>query len=258
MRPFSRAVSLEKPHVPYWYAKGYLTPLIQLRTLPEIPVPTREEPQVSCHNSRRAPFSPYSNRDEGRFPCLVGKGIQHCCRLSGGCWSPLETRAHPQKSCLNSKIPQFLHPLQVSMIPLHWLDWNPEDRLKTRREGWQPCGTSRKSRRILCPLNRKPDTSFTPWEGSGVPCLHMRRGLTPLLKLHRNPEIHVRTEEAHWGSSLNSGWGPMPLHRLERNPERPLTTWMETWHSWGHMSRSLRSPLQFERNSKCLAATQET
>ena len=42
---------------------------------PEIPVPTKEEPRVSHHNSRRAPFSPFSNRDEGRFPCFVRKGI---------------------------------------------------------------------------------------------------------------------------------------------------------------------------------------
>ena len=63
MRPFARAVSREKPHIPSSNAKGYLTPFMQLRKVPEIHVPTREECRVSCHNSRRAPFPPSSIRD---------------------------------------------------------------------------------------------------------------------------------------------------------------------------------------------------
>ena len=74
MRPFSRAVSREEYQVPSCNAKVYLTPFMQLRKSPEIPVPTREENRLSRYNSRRPTFSPASAGDEGRFPCFVRKG----------------------------------------------------------------------------------------------------------------------------------------------------------------------------------------
>ena len=257
MRPFYAAVFPKKSHVPSWNWKGNLTPFMKPQKLPEISVPTWEECWVSRHSSRRALFLPPELEMTVDYSASSVKESQCCRRPSRGGWSHLETRMHSQESCLNSKRPRFPHLLQIRLIPLHWLDCNPEDGLKTQREVWQHQGTSRKSPWSLCQLNGKPDTPFTPREGSGVPCLHTRRGLIPILKLHKNPEIHVRTGEEHWGSSLNSRWGPVLLHRLEMNPKRPLETRLETWLSWGNTSRSLRSPSQLERNTKFPAATRE-
>ena len=222
MRPFYAAAFPKKSHVPSWNWKGNLTPFLKPQKLPKISVPTWEECWVSHHNSRRALFSPPQLEMTVDYAASSVKESQCCCHPSRGGQSHLETRVHSRELCLNSKRPRFPHPLQIRLIPLHWLDCNPEYRLKTWTEVWQHQGTSRKSPRFLCQLDRKPDSPFTPREGRGVPCLHMKWGLTPLLKLHRNPEIHVRTEEEHLGSSLNSRWGPMPCTNWRGIPRAPL------------------------------------
>ena len=122
MRPFPRAVSREKLHIPSWNVKGYLTPLMQLRKVPETPIPTREEPRVSRHNSRRALFPPPQLEMRVNSPASSGKEFRRCHRPSGGGRFPLETWVHPQESCLNSKRPRFPQPFQISLIPLHWLN----------------------------------------------------------------------------------------------------------------------------------------
>ena len=54
---FHCSITREILHSPLRLA-GSLTPLMQLKKFPDIPVSTREEHRVSRHNSRRAPFCP--------------------------------------------------------------------------------------------------------------------------------------------------------------------------------------------------------
>ena len=62
-----------------------------------------------------------------------------------------------------------------------------------------PFDILRQNHRFLWQLDRKPDTTVTAGEESGLACLHRRPGLTPLWKLHNNCAIHVKTgEEFLW------------------------------------------------------------
>ena len=46
------------------------------------------------------------------------------------------------------------------MIPLHWLDYHAEYRLKTHYPVWQPCATSRESYRSLWQLDSTPFVTY--------------------------------------------------------------------------------------------------
>ena len=254
--PFPEQCLQRNPTFPLETRKGTWHPWCNSGRSPKYPSPLERNTEFHATTQEEPRFPPPQLEMRVDSPASLGKESGRCRRPSRGGRSHLETRAHPRELCLNSKRPWFPHPLQISLIPLHGLDWNPENWLKTRKEVWQPRGTLRKSPRPLCPLERKTDTPFTPREGSGLPCLDTRRGLTPLLKLHRKPEIHVRTGEEPWGSGLNSRWGPMPLHWLERNPERRLATRTETWLSWGNTRGSVRSTSQLERSPQIPAKPQ--
>ena len=60
------------------------TPLLQLKKFPDIPISTGEEHRRSCHNSRRAPFSPPHLEMRVHFPASSGKESRHSCRTSRG------------------------------------------------------------------------------------------------------------------------------------------------------------------------------
>ena len=223
MRPFSAAVCQEKPHVPCWNSKGYLTPFMQLKKFPQIPILTREEYQVSRHNWRRAPLSPPHLEMSVYSPASCRKESRRFHRTSRGGWvSPGNSRGSPE-SCHNLKVHWFPHPLKIPLhlIPLHWLEYNPEYQLTTQREDWHPCCTFRKSPRSLLQLERRPHSSFTTREESGVPCFNTRRGLAPLYKCHRKPKIHVRTWEGPWVPHHNSKRTPRFPRQLKKNHEIP-------------------------------------
>ena len=140
---------------------------------------------------------------------------------------------------------------------LIWME--PRGSTHSTKGHWHPDCILQKKPQVLNPTQQEALHLFETSRGKQSSMSpHWDEASLPLLNLHRNPEIHVRTEEEPWGSEFNSRWGPMPLHWLERNPKSPLTTRMETWHSWGNTSRSLSSPSQLKRKSKCPAATEET
>ena len=68
---------------------------------------------------KKSPVFPSSSRDEGPFPCFLGKGIlafpSHLKRR----WSQIESREERQWSCHHSKRPRFPNPLQIHLINLH-------------------------------------------------------------------------------------------------------------------------------------------
>ena len=62
--------------------KGSLTPLMQLKKFPHIPVFNREEPRRSRHNSRKAPF--FREKMRFHFTASLGKESRRCHRTSRG------------------------------------------------------------------------------------------------------------------------------------------------------------------------------
>ena len=72
MRPISPEASRGKSHLTFGTSKGSFPPLLQLKKFPDTPVSTREE----ARESRPHPEEPRVRllaREEGSFPCVVGK-----------------------------------------------------------------------------------------------------------------------------------------------------------------------------------------
>ena len=72
MRPISAEPSRGYSHLTSGTSKGSFTPLLQLKKFPDIPVSTREEARVSSPHLEEPPFRLLA-REEGSFPCVVGK-----------------------------------------------------------------------------------------------------------------------------------------------------------------------------------------
>ena len=69
--------------------KGFLTPLLQLKKFLDIPVSTREEARESRPHKEEPRFRLLA-REEGSFPCVVGKEFP-------AFWSQLNRRGSPQE-----------------------------------------------------------------------------------------------------------------------------------------------------------------
>ena len=72
MRSISAEASRGKSHLTPVTSKGSFTPLLQLKKFPDIPVSTREEARGSSTHPGEPRFH-FRARDEGSFPCFVGK-----------------------------------------------------------------------------------------------------------------------------------------------------------------------------------------
>jgi len=72
MRPISAEVSRGKSHLNSGTSKGSLTPLLQLKKFPDIPVSTPEEAREYRPHPEEPRFRLLA-REEGSFPCVLGK-----------------------------------------------------------------------------------------------------------------------------------------------------------------------------------------
>ena len=72
MRPISAEESRGYSHLNSGSSKGSFTPLLQLKKFPDIPVSTREEARESRPHPEEPRFHLLA-REEGSFPCVVGK-----------------------------------------------------------------------------------------------------------------------------------------------------------------------------------------
>ena len=72
MRPNSAEASRGLSHLTSGTYKGSFTPLLQLNKFPDIPVSTREEARESRPHPEETRFRLLA-REEGYFPCVVGK-----------------------------------------------------------------------------------------------------------------------------------------------------------------------------------------
>ena len=211
--------------------------MLQLKKFPDISVSTREEARESRPHPEESRFRLLA-REEGSFPCVVGKEMpafpSHLKRRR----SPQERREELQGRSPIPRVPQISQSIPGKPVfpALPRLSSRGSTHTTVARGTalWEslvgkPRGkASRESHRSLDPREGKRDTAATAREESARACPHSRRGLTPLGRLQKYPKIHVSTGEESSGSGSDYTQGLRPRHRREWNPERPRATSMGT------------------------------
>ena len=178
--------------------------MLQLKKFPDIPVSTREEAQESRPHPEEPRFR-LLVREEGSFPCVVGKEFpafpSHLKRRR----SPQERREELQGRATIPRVPQMSQsipgkPVFRALPRLSSLG-STHTRVARGTALWEsligkpPGIASRESHRSLDAREGKSDTTATAQEEIARACAHSRRGLTPLARLQKYPKIHISTGE---------------------------------------------------------------
>ena len=198
------------------------------------------EARQCCYNSRGSTSVPPTSREprfiliarqEGSFPCVVGKEFPTFPSHLKWRRSPQERRKELQGRATIPRVPQMSQSILGKPVfpALPRLSSRGSTHTTVARGTalWEslvgkPRGkTSRESHRSLYPREGKRDSAATAREESARARPHSRRGLTPLGRLQKYPKIHVSTGEECSGSSTDSTQGLTPRHRQEGNAERP-------------------------------------
>ena len=204
--------------------------MLQLKKFPDIPVSTREEARESRPHPEEPRFRLLA-REEGSFPCVVGKEFpafpSHLKRRR----SPQERREELQGRATIPRVPQMSQSIPGKPVfpALPRLSSRGSTHTTVARGTalWEslvgkPRGkASRESHRSLDPREGKRDTAATSREESARACPYSRRGLTSLGRLKNYPKILVSTGEECSASGTDSTQDFRLRHRRERNPEMP-------------------------------------
>ena len=147
---------------------------------PDITVYTREEAREASPHPEEPRFRLLA-REEGSFPCVVGKEFpalpSHLKRRR----SPQERREELQGRATIPRVPQ----MSQSMFSLHCLDFQAEDRLTPRWHVGQPCSKASRESLVGKPQGKATD-----------PLIHAKGSVTLLLQLGRKAHVHARTRDA--------------------------------------------------------------
>ena len=194
--------------------------MLQLKKFPDIPVSTREEARESRPHPEEPRFRLLA-REEGSFPCVVGKEFPAFpSHLKGGAFHR-KARGTPL-SCHHSQIPQMSQSIPGKPVfpALPRLSSRGLTHTTVARGTalWEslvgkPRGkASRESHRSLDPREGKSDNAVTAREESARACPQSRRGLTPLGRLQKYPKFHVSIGEVSSRSGTDSTQGLSPWH----------------------------------------------
>ena len=219
MRPISADASRGKRHLTSGTSKGSFTPLLPLKKFPDIPVSTREEARESRPHPEEPRFRLLA-REEGSFPCVVGKEFPAFPSHLKSRRSPQERREELQGRATIPRVPQMSQSIpektffpalpQLSSRGLTHTTVARETALWKSLVGKLRGKSSRESHRSLDPCKGKCDTSAPAQEESARASPHSRRGLTSLGRLQKYPKIHVSTGEESSGSGTDSTQGLRP------------------------------------------------
>ena len=171
----------------------------------EVPRHTRLQ-REEARESRPHPEEPRFRllaREEGCFPCVLGKEFpafpSHLKRRH----SPQERREELQGRATIPRVPQMsqsipgkpVFPARPLLSSRGWTHTTVVRGTALRESlvGKPPGKASRESHRSLDPREGKRDTAATAREDSARACPHWRRGLTPLGRLQKYPKFHVST-----------------------------------------------------------------
>ena len=219
MRPISADASRGKRHLTSGTSKGSFTPLLPLKKFPDIPVSTREEARESRPHPEEPRFRLLA-REEGSFPCVVGKEFPAFPSHLKSRRSPQERREELQGRATIPRVPQMSQSIpektffpalpQLSSRGLTHTTVARETALWKSLVGKLRGKSSRESHRSLDPRKGKLDTVAPVREESARASPHSRRGLTSLGRLQKYPKIHVSTGEESSGSGTDSTQGLRP------------------------------------------------
>ena len=118
------------------------TPFLQLNMFPDILASTLEEARESRPHPEEARFRLLA-REEGSFPCVVGKEFPAFPSNLKRRRSPEERREELQGRATIPESPRCLGPFQGNLFSLHCLDFQAEDRLTLRSTWDSPVGKPR-------------------------------------------------------------------------------------------------------------------
>ena len=156
---------------------------MQLKKFPDIPDSTREE----ARESRPQPEEPRFRllaREEGSFPCVVGKEFPAFPSHLNWRRSPQERREELQGRATFPESPRCLNPFQGNLFSLHCLDFQAEDRLTPRWHVGQPSGKASWESLMGKPRGKTPD-----------PLIHAKGSVTLLIQLGRKAHLHAPTRD---------------------------------------------------------------
>ena len=157
--------------------------MLQLKKFPDLPVSTREEARESRPHPEEPRFG-FLAREEGSFPCVVGKIFpafpSHFKRRR----SPQERREELQGRATFPESTRCLSPFQGNLFSLHCLDFQAEDRLTPRWHVGQPCGKASWESLVGKPRGKATD-----------PLIHAKGSVTLLLQLGRKVHVHALTRD---------------------------------------------------------------
>ena len=168
--------------------------MLQLKKFPDKPVSTPEEARES-HPHPEEPRFLLIAREEGSFPCVVGKEFpvfsSHLKRRR----SPQERREELQGRATIPRVPQMSQSIPgkplFPALPRRSSRGSTHTTVARGTALWEslvgkPRGkASRESHRSLDPREGKRDTAAAAREESARACPHSRRGLTPLRRLQK-------------------------------------------------------------------------
>ena len=157
--------------------------MLQLKKFPDIPVSTREEARESRPHPEEPRFRLLA-REEGSFPCVVGKEFpgfpSHLKRRR----SPQERREDLQGRATFPESPRCLSPFQGNLFSLHCLNVQAEDRLTSRWHVGQPCGKASWESLMGKPRGKATDRM-----------IHAKGSVTLLLQLGSKPHVDAPTRD---------------------------------------------------------------
>ena len=207
--------------------------MLQLKKFPDIPVSTLEEARGSRPHPEEPRFCLIA-RDEGSFPCLVGKEFwafpSHLKRRH----SPQERREEVKRRATIPRVPLMSQSIPEDLFSMCCLYFHAEDRLRPwwhvgqlfakssceSLEGKPRGKSSRESHRSHDRRDGKHHTAATAREESARVCPLERRADFPG-RLQNYPNIHFSSGEEFSGSGPDSTPHLRPWHRRECNARRP-------------------------------------
>ena len=157
--------------------------MLQLKKFPDIPDSTREEARVSRPHQEEPRFCLLA-REEGSFPCVVGKEFPAFPSHLKWRRSPQKKREELQGRATFPGSPRCLSPFQGNLFSLHCLDFQAEDRLTSRWHLGQPCGKASWESLVEKPGGKATD-----------PLIQGKGSVTVLLQLRRKANVHAPTRD---------------------------------------------------------------